>query len=124
VIRVADFAHLASNGMITNEKTLADDPALARRMVQAVTRGIAYTLANPDEAFMICTQYVEGLSGPNQVVQKDIFEASLEYWKSKNMGYSDPQSWENMQTVLLDMGLLTGPLDLTKAYTNQFSSKK
>jgi NitT/TauT family transport system substrate-binding protein len=124
VIRVADYAHLASNGLITNEKTLADDPALARRMVQAMTRGIAYTLANPDEAFMICTQYVEGLSGPDQVVQKDIFEATLEYWKSKNLGYSDPQSWENMQSVLLDMGLLTTPLDLSKAYTNQFSSKK
>lgn len=124
VIRVADYAHLASNGVITNEKTLAGDPALAKRLTQAIQRGISYTLANPEEAFMICTQYVEGLTGPNQVVQKDILEASMEFWKTKNMGYSDPQSWENMQAVLLDMGLLAKPLDLAQAYTNQFSSKK
>jgi putative riboflavin transport system substrate-binding protein len=124
VMRVADYAHLASNGLITNETTLAENTALARRMVQAITQGIYYTLANPDEAFIICTQYVEGLSGPNQVVQKDIFEASLEFWKTKNLGYSDPKSWENMQSVLLDMGLLAQPLDLTQAYTNQFSNKK
>jgi NitT/TauT family transport system substrate-binding protein len=36
------------------------------------------------------------------------------------LGYSSPQSWENMQQVLLSMGLLSEPLDLDQAYTNEF----
>jgi NitT/TauT family transport system substrate-binding protein len=47
VIRVADYVRLASNGLITNEITLQQNPDLVRRMVQATLRGIADTIANP-----------------------------------------------------------------------------
>jgi NitT/TauT family transport system substrate-binding protein len=40
--------------------------------------------------------------------------------ESQRLGYSDPQAWENMQDVLLDMGLITEKLDLSKAFTNEF----
>ena len=33
---------------------------------------------------------------------------------------SDPQAWQNMQDTLLKMGLLKQPLDINKAFTNQF----
>jgi hypothetical protein len=41
-------------------------------------------------------------------------------WKTERLGYSDPQAWENMQDVLLEMGLVTEKTDLSKAFTNQF----
>ena len=44
----------------------------------------------------------------------------MEFWKAEQLGYSDPAAWENMQAVLLDMGLLTKPLELNKAFTNEF----
>jgi NitT/TauT family transport system substrate-binding protein len=123
VLRVADYSHLISNGLITNEKTLAENPDLVRRMAEAVAKGISYTLANPDEAYMICGQFVEGLTSGDQVVQKDILLSSMAFWKAQKVGMSDPQAWENMQQVLLEMGLLTQALDLSKAYTNQFFQK-
>ncbi len=52
-IRVADYLQLASNGLITNEKTIADNPDLVRRMVKALLQGLADTIANPDEAYTI-----------------------------------------------------------------------
>ncbi len=123
LIRVADHVVLASNGLISNETTIAQNPDLVRRMVQATLRGITYTLANPDEAFIISSQFVEGLK-ENQVVQREVLDRSIEFWKTGQPGISDPAAWQNMQDVLLDMGLLTQPLDLSKAYTDQFAPKK
>jgi NitT/TauT family transport system substrate-binding protein len=122
VIRVADFVQLASNGLITNEKTIAQRPDLVRRMNKAILKGIASTLANPDDAYNICKKYIEGLDQADQKVQKEILLASLEFWKAKTPGFSDPKAWGNMQHVLEGMGLITQPLDLSKAYTNDFVS--
>lgn len=123
VILVKDYVQLASNGLISNEATIANNPDLVRRMVQATMRGISYTLANPDEAFAICARYVEGLLQGDQVTQRAIFDTSLEFWKTKQFGVSNPVAWENMHNVLLDMGMLTTPLDMSKAYTNEFAEK-
>lgn len=124
VIRVADYVQLASNGLITNETTIAQNPDLVRRMVQATLRGINYALANPDEAFAICAQYVEGLTEADQPTQREILEATMAFWKTEKLGYSDMQAWENMQQVLLEMGMLSKPLDLNQAFTNQFVAQE
>jgi len=123
-LRVADYVQLASNGLITNEATIANNPDLVRRMVQATLKGISDTLNNPDEAFEICKKYVEGLSSADQVVQRQILDTSIEFWKTYQLGYSDPAAWENMQQVLLDMGLLAQPIELNKAFTNDFVTPK
>ncbi|KAF0109192.1 MAG: hypothetical protein FD146_236 [Anaerolineaceae bacterium] len=118
-LRVADYVQLASNGLITNEKTIAENPDLVRRMVSAFLRGIADTLADPETAYQISTKYVEGLAADDDV-QKQVLATSIELWKTDRLGATNPAAWENMQTVLLNMGLLTSPLDLSQAYTNEF----
>ncbi len=118
-LRVADYVQLASNGLITNEKTITDNPDLVRRMVRAMLLGIADTIADPDAAYRISMGFVEGLTADDPV-QKQVLATSMELWKADRLGVSDPKAWENMQTVLLDMGLLASPLDLSKAFTNQF----
>ena len=118
-LRVADYVALASNGLVTNEATIQNNPELIRKLNTAIMRGISDTLANPDEAFEISKKYVEGLD-TNATIQRQVLEATLEFWKAERMGYSQPEAWENMQLVLLDMGLLTEPLDLEKVFTNQF----
>jgi NitT/TauT family transport system substrate-binding protein len=120
VVRVADYMSLASNGLITNETTIKENPDLVRRMSQAFLRGIADTLANPSEAYDISKKYVEGLDKADQAVQTEILKSSMAYWQADQPGFSKPQAWENMQKTLLNMGLLTQPLELDKAYTNEF----
>lgn len=120
VLRVADYVHLASNGLITNETMLAQRPELVRRMVQAILMGVADTLANPEAAFKICKKYVENLDQADQGVQKEILAASAQFWQAERPGFSDPKAWQNMQDLLLDMGLIDQPLDLEKAFTNEY----
>jgi NitT/TauT family transport system substrate-binding protein len=120
VIPVADYAHLAANGLITNEKTLQENPDLVRRFVKATLRGIEAVRTNPDEAFEISKKYVEGLAQADEAVQKEVLSTSIAIWNTDPPGASDAQAWENMQATLIDMGLLKAPLDLSKAYTNEY----
>jgi NitT/TauT family transport system substrate-binding protein len=118
-ILVADYVQLASNGLITNEKTISENPDLVRRMVSVLLKGLDDTIKNPDEAFELSKPYVENLAA-NEAVQKEVLATSIELWKAERLGYSDPQAWQNMQDTLLKMGLVTQPPDLNKAFTNEF----
>lgn len=120
VMRVADYAHLASNGLLTNEKTLRTRPDLVRAMIAATLRGIEEAVAEPDAAFEASRAFVEGLEGETATIQRKVLDASIGFWRTDRPGYSDGLSWDTMQDVLLDMGLLTAPLDLTRAFTNDF----
>lgn len=124
VLSVSDYTQLASNGIITNETTLKENPELVQRMVTATLKGIQYAIDNPDEAYEISKKYVENLASTDQNVQKEVLRITIDEWKADRLGYSDPKSWENMQQVLLNMGLLKEPLDLSQAYTNQFIPEK
>jgi NitT/TauT family transport system substrate-binding protein len=119
-IRVAEHVQLASNGLISNEKTVAEDPELVRRMVKALLQGLADTLANPDEAYELSKTHIPNLTEADEAVQKEVLALSIELWKAERPGFSDAQSWQNMQDTLLKMGLLEEALDLDKAFTNEF----
>lgn len=120
VLRVADYVQLASNGLVTNETTIRDNPDLVRRFIQATLQGINETIANPDQAFEISKKYVEGLESANPEIQKAILATSIEFWQAERLGYSDAQAWENMLNVLTSMDLIQGTVELDQAYTNQF----
>jgi NitT/TauT family transport system substrate-binding protein len=120
VITVADYVALTSNGLITNETTITENPDLVRGMVRATLKGVADTIENPEAAYLVSTKYVEGLDQTDEQVQMKILTTSIGFWKADPLGPSDPQAWQNMQDVLLDIGLLTKPLDLNAVYTNEF----
>ena len=119
-IRVADHVQLASNGLITNEKTITENPDLVRRMARALLQGIEDTIANPDEAYELSKAHVPNLAEADEAVQKEVLSRSIDLWKAERLGFSNEQAWQNMQDTLLKMGLLESPLDLEKAFTNEF----
>lgn len=121
VMRVADYLQLVGNGLLTNEKTLKENPQLVRKMTRALLRGVQAVEQNPDEAYEICKKYVENLDKADETVQKEVLRTSIALWATGNPpGRTEPQSWENMQTILLQMGLLKQPVDLTQAYSNDY----
>ena len=119
-MRVSDYVQLASNGILASEKVIQEDPELVRAFVGAFLKGLADTIVNPEEAYQLSTSYIPNFTDLDKDVQMQILQTSIGEWKADHLGYSDPQAWENMQNVLLEMGLITEKTDLSKAYTNEF----
>ena len=119
-LRVADYAQLAANGLLASEKVIAENPELVRAFVGAFLKGLKDTIANPDDAFELSAFFIPKFADLNVDVQWQVLDVSTGQWQAQRLGYSDPQAWENMQNVLLDMGLLAEKMDLSKAFTNEF----
>ena len=120
VLYVADYIDMVANGIITNEETIENNPELVEKFTRALLRGLRDTLDNPEEAYEISKNFVEGLDDSRMPV----LEASLGMWEANTLGESDLASWENTQAVLLEAGLLDAPLeDLEAIFTNEFIEK-
>ena len=120
VFRVQDYVSLVGNGLLSNEKTIQEEPELVRKVVRALSKGIDWTVANPDEAFAICEKYVENLKSGDTDIQKEVLAESIKLWKVSTEKSDNASRWENMQQVLLDLGLMKAPIDLKGAYSDAF----
>jgi NitT/TauT family transport system substrate-binding protein len=119
VFRVGDQVDMVANGLITNEKTIEQNPALVRGMARAVLRGIRDTLADPDAAMRISAKFVEGLQ-PDDPIQKRVLQATIELMRGEPLGASTAAAWEKTQDVLLKMGQVRTKLDVDAYFTNAF----
>ena len=119
-IRVADYVQLASNGILASEQVIAEEPELVRAFVGAFLKGLGDTIADPEEAFELSEAHIPNFAELDQDVQRQVLATSIEQWKAGRPGYSDPQAWDNMRTVLLEMGLIDEELDVSQAFTNEF----
>jgi NitT/TauT family transport system substrate-binding protein len=88
--------------------------------VGAFLKGLQYTIDHPDEAYALSAPHIPNFTDQDQKVQKEILTTSIELWRAERLGYSDPQAWENMQSILLEMKLIPAKMDLGKAFTNEF----
>lgn len=67
VLHVASAADMVSNGLVTNEATIANQPELVARMVGAFDRAVRHTLNNPASAYLASAEYVENLALPEDL---------------------------------------------------------
>ncbi len=122
VIEVSDYARLVSNGLVTNETTIRENPELVRGMVRAIRRGVADTIADPDAAFdIVVPEYVPDLPQDQYATQRQVLYNSISLWRSEDLGRTDPQAWEATEDILVETGLLDAPLDnLAACYNMDF----
>jgi NitT/TauT family transport system substrate-binding protein len=120
VIQVSDYINLVSNGIVTNESLIRDNPDLVRRLVRGTLRGLEYTLAHPDEAFAIARKAVPEITDQDAPTQRAVLDASLALWRTDQPGVSDWQAWSDSAKFMLDTGLISSPVDVGKLYTNEF----
>ncbi|MDH7487112.1 MAG: ABC transporter substrate-binding protein [Anaerolineae bacterium] len=123
VIYIADIIDLPSNGIITNEKTIAERPELVQALVRAALRGLRDTLADPDDAFRISLKHVPEAGGENEAVSRAIFDEVLHLWRTgegEQLGASDPQVWAEAARFMREMGLVEKEVPLEELFTNRF----
>ncbi len=72
VFPVAAAADIVSNGLVTNEETIANNPDLVRAMVSAFDAGLRDAIDNPAEAYLLSAKYVDNL------IPSDLFQDVLE----------------------------------------------
>lgn len=61
VIPVAAAADMVSNGIVTNEQTIAEQPELVRAMLAGFDAGLRLSINNPARAYLISADYVDNL---------------------------------------------------------------
>jgi NitT/TauT family transport system substrate-binding protein len=128
VIKVSDFYPLASDGIITSESLIKDQPDVVRGFMRATLKGMHDTIADPDMAFKISLEYIPELQkadAATQQLQRKVLQETLPYWHNETtdkqgLGYSDMAQWQATHTFLRDSKLLKSDVDLSKAVTNEF----
>lgn len=121
VLRVADALSLVGNCLVTNEKSLNDRSELVQGMVSAMDEALAATAADPEMAFEVCQKYVENLEADDPI-QKQVLLESIKLWQLEpDTSEVEVTRWENMQTVLLDLGLLTRQIEVREAFSDAFT---
>ncbi len=121
-IPVSSEQPLISNGLGALQSELAAHPDRVRAVVKATLRGLAYTIAHPDEALTISKNYVPGLDNAAQQANAlAVLQATIPLWRiSGTPGYNDPQTWQAMDSFLRVQGLLATTVDVTQAFSNAY----
>lgn len=165
VFSVADYADMVSNGLVTNEETIANNPALVQAMLTAWDLGLKDSIQNPAEAYLMASAYVENLpmtddfrsaleaaassqaifleeASPDRtdiaasrqqllsdlenqfdaeiLVQFRVLLNTIDLWDADQRGVATLESWEATAAVLRSMEVLTGDIDVSRAFSNAF----
>lgn len=122
-IALDDYLVVPANGLVTNERTIEQRPELVQGMVRATQKAIAYTLANPEEAFAIALQAVPEAGGDNEAASRAVFDASLAYWtpqKGATPGATNVADWQAAAEFMQRIGLVDAVIPADTLFTNQF----
>ncbi len=119
VIRLRDYGvDFYGDTLFTTEDMIKNHPDVVKKFVKASFKGWNYAINNFAEA-------VDETMKVNPNLNK---EAQLGYLQTSipiineggKLGFSDLDTWSNMQQELIDQKVLTESIDISKAFTNEF----
>jgi NitT/TauT family transport system substrate-binding protein len=111
-----------STALITSEDLIKKNPDLVKRFTAAFVEGWKYSLTHEKEA-------LDTFLKDNPTVDPKYSALKLpevlkltqsEDTQKHGFGYSTPEKWMAMQKALLDMGIMTTTVDVSKVFTNNF----
>jgi len=122
-LKLDNYLHIPANGLVTNEKTLQENPELVRKMVRATLKAIQYTLAHPDEAFAITLKIVPEAGGDNKAANQAVLQAVLADWQlptNQKPGETKLADWQATAELMQRTGLVDKLVPASELFTNDF----
>lgn len=94
-------------------------PETYAHILNAIERGVEFSVKNPEEAMDLIAKHVTSLSDPDQrKVAHKVFDATLKLYKGdKEFGHQDSQAWEKMSTFLAKVGIVEKAVPPLSAFT-------
>lgn len=114
------YTKLPSNGLITNDDTIKNNPELVQKVVRAFGKGLRDTLDDPDAAFAITRKTIAEMDEPTAKLQRAVLQECLSFWRADKLGQNDPAAWQESVAFLKELGLLTHDVAPESLYSNQF----
>jgi NitT/TauT family transport system substrate-binding protein len=121
IIHIDDYGITAvGDTLFTTEKTIATNPSLVQKVVDATIRGWQWAIDHPSEAVAITLQVDPHLDRDHQTRMLDAATPMVKPTKTTRIGTIDAQTWAAMNQVLMESGFLKTSIDIEGAYTKAF----
>ncbi len=117
---VADYADLVSAVLVSSDMQVQEHPKQVEAFVGAFLRGLSDVQKDPDAAFDISKNYIEGLDEANVDAQRAVLDTTRQYWETPTPGRFSSQAWDEAQTVMLEAGLIEQTVPVNELFTNEF----
>lgn len=105
--------------IISNEKTIENDPEMLTKFMKAVAKGHKYTIDNIEEA---CDLLLRSTPETDRAHALASIEYLSEFFLNDNgeFGFMKRSVWDDFSRWMLDNELIEAPLDIDEAFTNAF----
>ena len=105
--------------LITNEKIVTENPDLAKKFLQATSKGYEYCVESPEESAKILLKYApeinEDLAIESQKYLADKYIDDASRW-----GEMKDSVWDNYTNFMKEYKLINKDMKASDAYTNEF----
>ncbi|MCU0482599.1 MAG: ABC transporter substrate-binding protein [Anaerolineae bacterium] len=108
--------------IFTSQEMIDTRPDLVERFLRGFVGGMNDTIGNPSQAVKAVLKYDNTLDEAQQLTRLEVMLPLINP-PGEPLGEMDMVVWEQSQDVLIEQGVLTAPIDLNKAFTNQFLEK-
>ena len=114
--------HIPGDTIVTTERLIQQKPELIDRFLSATLMGWQYAIENIDEAVDMTLKYDDSLDRNHQA---NIMRAQIPliHTGATPIGWMEDTKWQQTHDIILDSGMITEPMDVSKAYTMQFLNK-
>lgn len=109
--------------LATNETHIKDNPELVEKFVRAARKGYVFAIENPGEAANILIDHEPDLD-PELVKQSQEWLSTQYQDDAPQFGIQEKDRWQMVNDFMVEHGILENPLEIEKAFTNQFITAK
>ena len=111
--------HLYGDTLFTSERLIKEKPDVVLRFLRATLRGYRWSVENPEEAGRLALAYAsERYKG--QSIEHMRASIPLIHTGEDQIGWMRREVWQGTHDILLEQGVISGPVDIDKVYTMEF----